>query len=186
MRALHRSPVLALLALLLFAAPAVAQRAPLTLSVGDTVRVFAPTVSPRPLVGTLTAYRHNGLAVRDERTGTEQVVAFSALERLARGTGVHRRRAAISGLRRGAFLGAAIGVVSGPLIATGDTRDDWEIANTTVATTVGGALLGSAVGGALGWVLAREEWVEFRLPVRGAVSWTTDGAPSAAVSIRTR
>ncbi|HEX8433022.1 MAG TPA: hypothetical protein VF625_17175 [Longimicrobium sp.] len=181
MRSHHRSSVLALLALLLFAAPAAAQRVPLTLGVGDTVRVFAPSVSPRPLVGTLTGYRHDGITVRDERTGAEQSVAFSALERLARGTGVHRRRAAISGLRRGAFLGAAIGVVSGPLIATGDTGDDWEIANTTVTTTVGGALLGSALGGGLGWLLAREEWVEFRLPVTGAVSWT-----GAAVSIRTR
>jgi hypothetical protein len=186
MRAYHRTPVLALLALLLFAAPAAAQRVPLTLSVGDTVRVLARTVSPRPLIGTLTSYRHDGLTVRDERTGTEQAVAFSALERLARGTGVHRGRSAVSGLRLGAFLGAAIGVVSGPLIATGDTRDDWEIANTTVATAVGGALLGSTVGGALGWVLAREEWVEFRLPVRSAVRWTADGAPSAGVSIRTR
>jgi len=181
-------PILVLFALLALAAPAAAQRRaapPLTLEVGDTVRVVAPRVSPLPLVGTLSAYRYNELTVRDEGSGEERTVGFPDVEKLARNTGKHRGKSALSGARRGAFLGGAVGAVSGPLLATGDTEDDLKIPGTTVLAAVGGTLVGGVVGGLLGWTLAREEWVEFQRPIVSTASWRAGGATSVGVSIRT-
>jgi hypothetical protein len=130
------------------------------LGVGDTVRVVTPDQGEGPFMGVLTAYEWQGLTVR--------------------------QRTAWRGARMGAISLGAAGLVSGPLLATSESGDRWEIPGTTALAAASGAVLGGAIGGALGWALAREEWQEFQPPAAARVSVDPGGATTVGVSVRTR
>jgi hypothetical protein len=184
----NSSRVLAVL-LLLAAAPgaAHAQEARVrALGVGDTVRVVTPDQGEGPFLGVLTAYEWNGLTVRQRGTGVERTIPFSDVRGLARSLGVRREHTAWRGARMGAFSMGAAGLVSGPLIATAESGDRWEIPGTTALAAASGVVLGSALGGALGWALAREEWQEFQPPAAARVSLEPGGATTVGFSLRTR
>ena len=156
------------------------------LGVGDTVRVITPDQGEGPFMGVLTAYEWNGLTVRQRGSGVERTIPFADVRGLARSLGVRRKHAAWRGARMGAFSLGAAGLVAGPLIATSESGDRWEIPNTTALAAASGVALGSAIGGALGWALAREEWQEFQPPAAAHVSMDHDGATTIGVSLRTR
>jgi len=173
-----------LLLLVVTPGAALAQQARVrTLAVGDTVRVVTPDQGEGPFLGVLTAYEWNGLTVRQRGTGVERTIPFSDVRGLARSLGVRRGHTAWRGARMGAFSLGAAGLVSGPLIATSESGDRWELPGTTALSAASGVVLGGAIGGALGWVLAREEWQEFQPP---RVTVEPDGATSVGVSLRTR
>lgn len=158
----------ALAVLALAAAPAAAaaqQPAPRALAVGDTLRIVTPNQEEGPFLGVLTAYEWKGMTVRQRGTGVERTIPFADVRGLARSLGVRREHTAWRGARIGAFTLGAVGVVSGPLIATAEAGDRWEIPPTTALTGAAGTLLGGAIGGVLGYTLAREEWQEFRTPI---------------------
>lgn len=179
------SRVLAVLILLAVTpGAALAQQARVrTLGVGDTVRVITPDQGEGPFLGVLTAYEWKGLTVRQRGTGVERTIPFSDVRGLARSLGVRREHTAWRGARMGAFSLGAAGLVSGPLIATSESGDRWELPGTTALAAASGVVLGGAIGGALGWALAREEWQEFQPP---RVSVEPGGATTVGVSLRTR
>ena len=156
------------------------------LGVGDTVRVVTPDQGEGPFLGVLTAYEWNGLTVRQRGTGVERTIPFADVRGLARSLGVRREHTAWRGARMGAFSLGAAGLVSGPLIATSESGDRWELPGTTALAAASGAVLGGAIGGALGWALAREEWQEFQPPAAARVSVHPGGATTVGVSLRTR
>ncbi|MBW3572057.1 MAG: hypothetical protein KY467_13230 [Gemmatimonadetes bacterium] len=176
--------------LLLLAAVPVAAQAQQSrvraLEVGDTVRVITPDQGEGPFTGVLTAYEWQGLTVRQRGTGVERTIPFADVRGLARSLGVRREHTAWRGARMGAFSLGAAGLVSGPLIATSQSGDRWELAGTTALTAASGLVLGGAIGGALGWALAREEWQEFQTPAAAHVSVYPGGATIVGVSLRTR
>jgi NhaP-type Na+/H+ or K+/H+ antiporter len=86
----------------------------------------------------------------------------------------------------GAFTLGAAGVVSGPIIASAEAGDRWDIPQTTALTAAGGIALGGAIGGALGWVLAREEWQEFQPPAEARITLNPDGGTALTFSLHTR
>lgn len=183
------SRVLALLLLLAVtpgAALAQKQARVRTLGVGDTVRVVTPDQGEGPFLGVLTAYEWKGLTVRQRGTGVERTIPFSDVRGLARSLGVRRGHTAWRGARMGAFSLGAAGLVSGPLIATSDSGDRWELPGTTAFAAASGVVLGGAIGSALGWVLAREEWQEFQPPAAARVGVEPGGATVVGVSLRTR
>ncbi len=156
--------VLAVLALAAAPGAAAAQQhaPPRALAVGDTVRIVTPNQEEGPFLGVLTAYEHTGMTVRQRGTGVERTIPFADVRGLARSLGVRREHTAWRGARIGAFALGAAGLVSGPLLATAEAGDRWQIPQTTVLTGTAGTLLGGAIGGVLGYTLAREEWQAFR------------------------
>ena len=159
--------VIAVLALAAAPAAAAAQHAaPRSLAVGDTVRIVTPNQEEGPFLGVLTAYEWKGMTVRQRGTGVERTIPFADVRGLARSLGVRREHTAWRGARIGAFTLGAAGVVSGPLIASAEAGDRWDIPQTTALTGAAGTLLGGAIGGVLGYTLAREEWQEFRTPIQ--------------------
>lgn len=178
--------VLAVL-LLLAALPGAANAQPgrvRALGVGDTVRIVTPNQGEGPFTGVLTAYEWHGFTVRQRGTGVERTIPLADVRGLARSLGVRRQHSAWAGARMGAFSLGAAGLVSGPLIATAESGDRWELPGTTALAAASGAVLGGAIGGALGWALAREEWQEFRPPA-AHVSVGPFGATTVGVSVRT-
>jgi hypothetical protein len=178
-----------LAALLLCAVPgaARAQHAPVRpLAVGDTVRIITPDLGEGPFMGVLTAYAWNGMTVRQRGTGVERTIPFADVRGLARSLGVRRRHTAWRGARVGAFTLGAAGVVTGPIIASAEAGDRWGIPQTTALTAGGGIALGGAIGGALGWMLAREEWQAFQPPAEARVTLHPDGGTALSFSLHTR
>jgi hypothetical protein len=174
------------LALLLFAVPrpAAAQQPPAhPLEVGDTVRIVTPDQAEGPFVGVLTAYEYRGMTVRQRGTGVERTIPFADVHSLSRSLGVRREHTAWRAARMAAFTLGAAGVVSGPLLATGDANDAWEIPETTALAAASGVVVGGAIGGALGWVLAREEWQRFQTP---HVTLRPGGGTEVGVSLTAR
>jgi hypothetical protein len=159
--------VLAVLALAAFPGVAAAQHAvPRPLAVGDTVRIHTPNQEEGPFLGVLTGFGRNTMTVRQRGTGVERTIPFADVHGLARSLGVRRQHTAWRGARIGAFTLGAVGAVSGPLIASAEAGDGWDIPQTTILTSAAGTLLGGAIGGALGYTLAREEWQAFRTPLQ--------------------
>jgi hypothetical protein len=147
------------------------------------VRIVTPDQGEGPLVGVLTAYEWKGMTVRQRGTGVERTVPFGDVRGLERSLGVRREHIAWRAARMGAFTLGAAGAVSGPLLATGDVNDRWEIPGTTALTAASGVLLGGVLGGALGYVLAREEWQRFQTP---RVTLRPGGGTEVGVAVHAR
>lgn len=159
-------PRLALLLVALAAiAPvdAAAQDAVHTLAPGDTVRVLAPAWGPRRVEGEVVVYHTDSLAVRESATGRRYAVALRDVQELMKNEGPNRRRSVRRSALGGLFVGFAVGVVSGPLLAMG--RKDNDFITTTVITGLGGGAAGLGVGAAAGSVFARDHWQPFRTPI---------------------
>lgn len=143
--------------------PADAQNGSHTLLPGDTVRVAAPSLHDGVIEGELLKYEGDSLAVRDARTGTAYRFPLATIQRLEKNEGVNRRRSVRHWALAGLFVGAAAGLVSGPLIAT--SEEGGGIVGPTVLTGLGGGVLGLGLGAAGGSLFARDHWQRFRTPI---------------------
>jgi len=153
-----------------------------TLAPGDTVRVLARAWGTRMVEGELVVYRTDSLAVRETATGTRYAVPLAGVGRLLKNEGLDRRRSVRRSAVAGLFVGIAVGVVSGPLIAM--SRDDENFAGTTLLTGLGGGALGIGVGAASGSVFAREHWQPFRTPILPPSPASTAPAVSIRIPVR--
>ena len=141
-------------AALLLAAPAVAQQAADGLT-GTRVRVTAPNFLRVPLTGTVTSYRQDGLTVAAEATGDTVLLPLRAISRLDKFAGGSAGSSAWYRGRVGAFIGAGLGLVAGPLTAKLTDRGMGESALIGGAVGLGG---GFALGAAMGAASPRERW----------------------------
>ncbi|HEX2208316.1 MAG TPA: hypothetical protein VHG93_11590 [Longimicrobium sp.] len=144
----------AALAAFLIAAPAAAQRKSDGLS-GTRVRVTAPNYIPVPVTGTVTSYTQEGIVVTDELTGDSILLPLHSVSRLDRFAGGSAASTAWYRGRLGAFLGAGLGLIVGPVSSKLTGKDMVE------STLIGGAIgltSGFAVGAIAGAASPRERW----------------------------
>ena len=144
---------IAALAACLLASPVAAQRSDgLT---GTRVRVTAPNFVPAPVTGMVTSYTQQGITLTDELTGDTLVLPLRSVLRLDEFAGGSAASTAWYRGRMGAFIGAGLGLVVGPVSAKLTDRGMGE-----------SALLGGAVGAGAGFVVGalwgaatpRERW----------------------------
>lgn len=157
----HPLTLLALAALLPRGADA--QNGQHTLLPGDTVRVVAPAHHDGVIEGELLLYQGDTLAVREASTGTAYRLPLATIYRLAKNEGRDRRRSTRQWALAGLFVGAAAGLVSGPLIAAAE--DGGGIVGPTMLMGLGGGALGLGLGAAGGSYLAGDHWQRFRTPI---------------------
>ena len=147
-------------ALLLAAAATGAAAQHRTLEPGDRVRVVAPTFHRGPLRGEVVRYVTDSLAVRESGGDSVYVLPLTQIRGLARNEGMQRGRSVRSGLRVGAFLGAAVGLIAGPFLAR---EEDTFVRNTALSGAVG-TLTGAGLGALGGSLFAGDQWQRFRMP----------------------
>lgn len=147
-----------------------------TLLPGDTVRIAAPSLHEGLIEGELLLYRGDSIAVREASTGNEYQFPLSTVRRLEKNQGPDRRRSVRKWAAAGLFLGAAAGLVAGPLIATADPGGS--IMGPTLLSGLAGGVVGLGLGAAGGSVFARDHWQRFRTPIPPA------SAPTVQVGIR--
>jgi hypothetical protein len=165
-RLMRTTPARLLMALALAAVlprGAEAQNGVHTLEPGDTVRVEAPALHAGVIEGELLMYQGDSLAVREASTGTAYRFPLSTIQRLEKNQGSNRRRSVRHWALAGLFVGAATGLVSGPLIATAE--EGGGIVGPTILTGLGGGVLGLGLGAAGGSVFSRDHWQRFRTPI---------------------
>lgn len=144
-----------------------AQREPVTLEPGDTVRVVAPSLAQRRVEGRLVSYRADTVTVAEAGTGTTYAFPVTGVRSLAKNEGRSRSRSTWRTARFGAFLGVAAGLVGGPFIAQQGGGDHF---GASVAVSgAGGAVLGTALGAAVGALFPRDQWQRIRVPRPAAV-----------------
>lgn len=143
------------------------------LNTGDEVRVHAPSIRTSRIRGTVVLYQGSTLDLRERGTGAMVSIPVTDIRALARNEGVHRGASSWRMARFGGFVGAAGGLVAGPLIATADADGDVgaTMAISGLAGTVGGAALGALVGA----VFATDQWQRFRMPIVPSVSIAPGG-----------
>lgn len=175
-----RNPFIRLLTALALAAllprDAHAQNGHHTLLPGDTVRVQAPALHEGVIEGELLLYQADSLAVREASTGTAYRFPLATIRRLEKNQGMNRRRSVRHWALGGLFVGAAAGLVSGPLIAASDGHGG--MVGPTILTGLGGGALGLGLGAAGGSLFARDHWQRFRTPI------LPPGTPAAQVGVR--
>lgn len=149
-------------ALLLAAAATGAAAQHRTLEPGDRVRVVAPTLHRGPLRGEVVRYVADSLAVRESGGDSVYVLPLAQIRALARNEGMQRGRSVRSGLRVGAFLGAAVGLIAGPFMAKQGEEDAF-VRNTALSGAAG-TLAGAGLGALAGSLFAGDHWQRFRMP----------------------
>jgi hypothetical protein len=145
---------LAALAAFLLTTPAAAQQRSDGLT-GTRVRVTAPNFIPAPVTGTITAYTREGITLTDELTGDTIVLPLRSVLRLDEFAGSSAASTAWYRGRMGAFIGAGLGLIVGPVSAKLTDKGMGE-----------SALLGGAIGMGTGFVVGalwgaatpRERW----------------------------
>jgi hypothetical protein len=147
-----------------------------TLLPGDTVRILVPSLHTGVIEGELLLYRGDSIGVREASTGNEYQFPLTTVRRLEKNQGMDRRRSVRRWAAAGLFLGAAAGLVSGPLIATADPEGG--IVGPTLLAGLGGGVLGLGLGAAGGSIFARDHWQRFRTPAPRA------GPPPVQIGIR--
>lgn len=153
MRLTHRdlAVLIALVALTVVRVqPLAAQRLPPPIEPGARVRVFAPTIFDRPVVGTLAQLTPDTARVMIG-DGTNVAIPAAAVEWVDRSAGTSRRGGAIAG----AVIGAVI--VGATVIATDDTGG-FGLIVAPLAALLGGAPIGTLIGA---WLGSRERWTRF-------------------------
>jgi hypothetical protein len=136
------------------AAPAAARR-PSDGLTGTRVRVTAPNFIPAPMTGTVTSYTQQGLTVRDEATGDSVFLPLRSVSRLDEFAGGSAAGTAWYRGRIGAFIGAGLGLIAGPLLAKVVDKEPGEMA------FIGGGVglvSGFALGAITGAAAPRERW----------------------------
>jgi hypothetical protein len=176
---LMRTPLARLLMVLALAAVLLprgveAQSGAHTLQPGDIVRVAAPALHDGLIEGELLMYQGDSLAVREASTGTAYRFPLATVQRLEKNEGKNRRRSVRQWALAGLFVGAAAGLVSGPLIATAE--EGGGIVGPTIITGLAGGVLGLGLGAAGGSAFSRDHWQRFQTPIPPT-------APAAQVSI---
>ena len=146
---------LAAVAALVLAAPAAAQQTPNDGLSGTRVRVTAPNFLPGRVTGTITSYTQQGIVVVDEFSGDSILLPLRAVSRLDKFAGSSAASSAWYRGRAGGFIGGALGLIAGPLLAKSVDKDMVE------ATLLGGAIglgAGFTVGAIYGAVAPSERW----------------------------
>jgi hypothetical protein len=140
-----------------------AQNGAHTLLPGDTVRISAPSLHAGMIEGELLLYQGDSIGVREASTGAEYRFPLATVRRLEKNLGMDRRRSVRRWATAGLFLGAAAGLVTGPLMATANPRGG--IIGPTLLAGLGGGVLGVGLGAAGGSLFARDHWQRFRTPI---------------------
>jgi hypothetical protein len=141
-------------------APLAAQDAPardlrgLGVSAGSRVRLTAPSVSERPLVGRVDALTADSLALA-RGAGARLQIDTRHVEGLAVSAGRNRWGWAI----RGAGLGFLVGGIVGAQAASGDQADFAGLVG-----LIAGVIVGTPLGAGIGAAAAPERWTPVRLP----------------------
>ena len=130
--------------------PLAAQRLPPPIEPGARVRVFAPTVFDRPVVGTLGQLTPDTARVMIG-DGTSVAIPAAAVQWVDRSAGTRRRGGAIAG----GVIGAVI--VGAVVMATDDTGG-FGLLVAPFAAALGGAPIGALIGALLG---SHERWSRF-------------------------
>lgn len=153
-----RIPRIAALAAVLLASPALAQQGSDGLT-GTRVRVTAPNFFPAPIRGTVTSYNHLGLTVLREDTTADSAVSVTvplrAVARLDRFAGGSASSTAWYRGRLGAFVGAGLGLIAGPLSAKVTGRG---VGQSAMLGGAVGLVSGFTVGAVIGAASPRERW----------------------------
>lgn len=145
---------LAALAAFLISVPAAAQQRADGLS-GTRVRVTSPNFIPAPVTGTITSYTQQGIVVVDEVTGDSILLPLRSVTRLDKFAGGSAASTAWYRGRVGAFIGAGLGLIAGPLLAKVVDKEMGEMA------FIGGGvglISGFTVGAITGAAAPRERW----------------------------
>ncbi len=144
------------------------------LTPGTRVRVAAPAQLTKPLVGTLTAAAATSLTV--ETSKQTVVVRRDAIEILWRS----ERR---SSKKRGAVIGALVGVGVAAIVAATDSSNDFIFTKGELflATSVLFAPIGAGVGAA---VAPGERWATVPTSPVAAAHWARERGLQLNVSIR--
>jgi hypothetical protein len=146
---------LAALGVLALAAPAAAQQTPDDGLSGTRVRVTSPNFLPSTVTGTVSSYTQQGIVVVDEFSGDSILLPLRSVSRLDTYAGGTAAGSAWYRGRVGAFIGAGMGLIAGPLLAKTMDKDMVE------ATLLGGAIglgAGFTVGAIYGAATPRERW----------------------------
>lgn len=146
----------ALAALLIMALPARGEETRSGLSVGARLRLTAPSVARRPLVGQLV--RQNDVALEIRRAdGSSASVPIGSIAKLQVSSG--RKRHTLAGAFGGAALGVGFTLIALRCKHPGFCDDDFTNAGLVV---FGGG--GAALGAVVGTVVRTEEWTTVSLP----------------------
>lgn len=122
---------------------------------GTRVRVTAPNFFLAPVTGIVTAYRQDGLSVAAEGTADTLTLPLRAISRLDKFAGGSRGSTAWYRGRVGAFIGAGLGLIAGPVSAKLTDRGMGESALLGGAVGLG---TGFVVGAATGASSPKERW----------------------------
>lgn len=133
-----------------------------TLTPGDEVKVRAPRLHQGPFRGSVVRYVQDTLAVLEEGTDSVHAMPLSEIRYLSRNEGPDRGRSVRRGLQAGAFVGMAIGVVIGPLLAA-SYGDDGDFGRYTAMSGAGGLAVGGGVGALVGSLFSRDHWQRFHM-----------------------
>jgi hypothetical protein len=129
---------------------------PGAVAVGTRVRVSAPEVGTRPVIGSVVDLEPLAVLVQVGGSGPPMRVPWGPTTTIE-ASGGRRSKAG-----RGAVLGAAVGVMPGLLMTFGDYNTDPDHSPGAVAAL--GAATGAAVGAAVGWALKSERWLPADVP----------------------
>ncbi len=118
---------------------------------GDRVRVTAPTVSGKPIVGIVMERKQDTLVLRP-MNDTRMAIAHGWIEKLERSTGIRRCSGILPGLLSGIILAAVV-------IATDDTG--WGLLISPMA-----GVAGYAIGSIIARQFTCERWAVVPVPGR--------------------
>lgn len=145
---------LAALAAFLLVSPVAAQQASDGLS-GTRVRVTAPNFIPATVTGTVASYTTQGIVVVDELTGDSIRLPLRSVSRLDEFAGGTAASTAWYRGRLGAFIGAGLGLVAGPVLSK---VNDMDMVQSTLISGAIGLGTGFTVGAVWGASSPRERW----------------------------
>jgi hypothetical protein len=136
---------------------------PAVYEAGAILKIEAPGYTPGRIDAMVQGYTHEGLVIEDRHTGdVYRIPQRTDILYLAHYRGLDRWYSAKKYGVAGGFLLGSVGAIGGALLAV-DREDDNRILMWAGASAAAGAITGTLLGGALGAVLAREEWKVYGL-----------------------
>jgi hypothetical protein len=145
-------------AVLVLSANAAAQQTGATLTSSSRVRITAPSLFPRPLIGRVIYLGDTSLTVLEDGAAAARAIPTDAIRRLDVSTGTRRRPGL--GAAIGAPLGAALAVAAGPIVPSGGgglAGCCGRTGEVVMDVAIGGAI-GAFIGGSIGWYTHTERW----------------------------
>jgi hypothetical protein len=148
---------------------------PASLSAGRRVRV---TSSPdvEPVIGSVVSVEADAVVIRHAGSNVVSRIPMAEIRKLDVSLG-RRSRAG-----RGAMIGAAVGVMPGLLMTTGDYSSDVHGESNAATVAVAGAAGGALLGAGIGWALKSESWRPSEVPSAAVSAAPVRGG--VAVSLR--